>query len=89
MHLELGRIAWSMASFNIMVNKQGHTVKLTDFSPKAVQQMMERDHNATMQEETAKHQVTGEQLTMQPLKRLAASKKYSPVQRGLVRTFAT
>ena len=68
---------------------RGLGAKFTDFSPKAVQHMMERHHLSIMQAELSKDLGTSDTLILQPIKHMAASKKHSPVQRGLIRTFAT
>jgi hypothetical protein len=42
MHLELARLGWSMKQFNTFTNRNGVEVKLTDFSPAAIRQQLER-----------------------------------------------
>ena len=81
MHLELARIGWSMEQFNVMKNRSGFEVRLTDFSPKAVQQMMAKDYYAEMQKEIGQHLSAGERLTMEPIKKLINSKKDSARQK--------
>jgi hypothetical protein len=78
-----------MKQFNIFVNRNGVEVKLTEFSPAAIRQQLERDHHENMQREIGQHLKGGERLSFEPIRRMVNSKKFSPMQRGLVRTFAS
>ena len=91
MHLELARIGWKMSSFNAFTDKEGAKIKLTDFSPKAIHQMLIRGHHEQMYDELARDLTANNNIsiTLEPLKMMAAAKKCTAQQQGLLRVFAT
>ncbi len=86
-HLELS--GWSMSGLNVLVDREGTKVKLTDFSPKAIQPMLVKDHHAQMYQELAKDLEAKGSIALEPIKRLAAAKKLSAQKQGLLRACAT
>ena len=80
-----------MSSFNSFTDKEGAQIKLTDFRPKAIHQMLIKGHHVQMYDELASDLTANNSIsiTLEPLKRMSAAKKFTAQQQGLLRVFAT
>jgi len=87
--LGLRRIGWSMTKFNVFTDREGIPVKLTDFSPKAVQQMLAAAHSRVLAAKVAKDFGISDELSLQPPKRCTRARKFTAQQQGLIRAFGT
>ena len=89
MLLELKRIGWTMIKFDEFQAPGGSQWGLTGHSPNAIHQAMIKGHHQKMyQDLAADHGRAGADITLEPIKRAAGSKKLGPKERGLVRAFA-
>jgi hypothetical protein len=89
MHLELARIGMKMSSFNAITDHEAARICFTGFSPKAIHQMLMSGHHEQMYQELAKDLMAKDCITLEPLKRISASKRFTAEQQGLLRAFAT
>ena len=80
MHLELARIGWKMSSFNAITDREGARICFTDFSPKAIHQMLIKGHHEQMYQELAKDLMAKHHITLEPSKRIMAAKKFTAQQ---------